>query len=146
MNETKTSARKIRRTSERIPMHARIQLRTADGKPAAPLARCTNVGLGGVRVVAAEGLAPGTCVTLDLQLPNGRTFRTQGRIAWLMTTLRPSLLGTPAGRDDDAIFGVAFEDASTEALLPIACLFAAREAERRRARRIRRRHSVWIHA
>jgi hypothetical protein len=146
MTGTKTATRKCLRNSERIPMHARLQLSTEDGKPAAPLARCTNVGLGGIRVIAAEGLAPGTRVHLDLQLPSGRVFHAQGRIAWLQTTLRPSLLSTPTGRDDDARFGVAFEDTSTEHLLPIARLFAAREAERNRARRIRRLHTLRIHA
>jgi len=146
MTGTTTATRKTRRTSERIPMHARLQLRTEDGKPAAPLARCTNVGLGGIRVIAAEGLAPGTRIHLDLQLPSGRQFHAQGRIAWLLTTLRPSLLSTPTGRDDDAVFGITFEDASPQDLLPIARLFAAREAERRRARRIRRLHTLRIHA
>ncbi len=147
MTKKKTATRKVRRSSERIPLHARLQLRTEDGKPAAPLARCTNVSLGGIRAIAAEGLAPGTRVHLDLQLPTGRMFHARGRISWLLTTLRPSLLSTPTGRDDDAIFGIAFEDNSTNDLLPIARLFAAREAERRRAHRIRRRHhTLRIHA
>lgn len=146
MNGIKTPTRKIRRSCERIPLHARLQVRTEDGKLAAPLARCTNVSLGGIRAIAAEGIAPGTRVHLDLQLPNGRMFHVHGRIAWLLTTLRPSLLSTPTGRDDDAIFGVVFEDASPEDLLPIARLFAAHEAERRRAHRIRRLHTLAIHA
>ena len=146
MAGTKTATRKIHRSSERIPMHARLRLRTEDGTPTAPLARCTNVSLGGIRAIAAQGLSPGTRIQVDLQLPNGRHFHTQGRIAWLLTTLRPSLLSTPTGRDDDAVFGITFEDASPQDLLPIARLFAVREAERRRARRIRRLHTLRIHA
>lgn len=146
MNGKRRAARKTRRSSERLPMHARVQLTTSDGKPAVPLARCINVSLGGIRVCAAEGLAPRTRVHLDLQLSSGRTFRAEGRIAWLMTTSRPSVLGTPTGKDDDAIFGIAFDGVSTEDLLPIARLLAAREAERNRARRIRRLHRLRIHA
>ena len=48
------------RASERIPLHARLHLTTTDGKPVAPLGRCTNISLGGLRVTAAEGLPPGT--------------------------------------------------------------------------------------
>jgi hypothetical protein len=130
---------------ERIPLHARLHLVTIDGKPVAPLGRCTNIGLGGLRVAAAEGLPPGTVLQIELQLPSGRWFRGRGRVAWLMTTLHPRLLGTPTGKDDDAKFGIAFNDMSPETLLPIARLLAARDAERRRARRIRRLHPR-IHA
>ena len=63
-----------------------------------------------------------------------------------MTTLRPSLFGTPTGRNDDASFGIAFDNISTEDLLPIARLLSARENERRHARRIRRLRHLRIHA
>lgn len=140
------SHRNPRRTAERIPLHARLQLRTVDGKPVAPLSRCTNIGLGGLRVSAAEGLAPGTPVQVSLKLPSGRLFETHGHVAWSRTTLHPSILGTPRGNDDDASFGIAFDDVSTQALLPIARLLVARDGERRRARRIRRLHGLPIHA
>ena len=134
------------RSAERIRLHARLNLTTVDGKPIAPLCRCTNISLGGLRVSAAEGVAPGTVVKVELELPYGRCFRTQGHVAWLMTTLHPRLLGTPTGRGDDASFGIAFDDISTESLLPVAHLFLSREDERRRARRIRRLHNLPIHA
>lgn len=134
------------RSAERIRLHARIHLTTLDGKPVAPLSRCTNISLGGLRATAAEGIRPGTVVQIDLQLPSGRSFQTRGRVAWLMTTLHPRLLGTPTGRDDDASFGIAFDDVSTQNMLPVARLFVAREDERRRARRIRRLHNLPIHA
>ncbi len=146
MNSARRQQRIQGRSGERIPLHGRLQLTTLSGKPIAPLSRCTNIGLGGLRVAAAEGAAPGTVVQLELQLPSGRSFRTRGRVAWLLTTLHPRQLGTPTGRDDDAIFGIAFDNLSTEALLPIARLFAVRGAERRRARRIRRLHRLPIHA
>ncbi len=138
--------RRHKRSGERIPLHAALHITTADGKPAAPLSRSTNIGLGGLCVTAAEGLALDTPVLLAMKLPSGRTFRARGRVAWLMTTLHHSLLSTPTGRDDDAIFGIAFDGTSTSSLLPIARLLAAREAERRRARRIQRIHSLRIHA
>jgi hypothetical protein len=134
------------RRGERIPLHSRLRLTTPDGKPVAPLARCTNIGLGGVRVTAAEGLAPLSVVDIELRLPSGRVFQARGHVAWLKLTLHPSLLGTPRGRDDDACFGIAFDEISTQSLMPIARLLVAREDERRRARRIRRIHSLRFHA
>lgn len=146
MDSTTRPHRKPGRHAERIPLHARLHLTTLDGKPIAPLGRCTNIGLGGLRVTAAEGVPPGTVVRVELRLPSGRLFRTRGHIAWSMTTLHPWRLSTPTGRDDDANFGIAFDDVSTQTLLPIACLLVARDAERRRARRIRRLHPLSIHA
>lgn len=145
MQALRKMTRRIRRGSERFPLHARLQLTSVDGKPVAPLSRCTDISLSGIRVSAAEGLAPGTMLLLSLELPSGRSFRGAGRVAWLITTLRPALLGTPTGRDDDAIFGIAFDGASTDDLLPIARLLVAREHERRRGRRIRRLHHLRIH-
>ena len=134
------------RSGERIPFHAPLQVATLCGRRVAPLARCTNLGLGGLRVAAAEGVEPGTRVDIELRLPSGRWLRLRGRVVWLRTTLHPVLLGTPTGRDDDACFGVAFEQTSAEERLPIARLLIAWEAEKRRARRIRRLHVRRIHA
>jgi hypothetical protein len=138
--------RRTGRSGDRIRLHSRLQLTTRDGKPIAPFACCTNIGLGGLRVTAAKGVPPGTIVQVEMRLPSGRSFKTRGHVVWLTTTLRPRLLGTPTGGDDDASFGIAFDDVSTQSLLPIACLFAARDAERGRARRIRRLHNLPIHA
>ena len=146
MNIRNRRNRKPGRSEERIRFYSRAHLTTLDGKPLAPLACCTNISLGGLRVTAAQGIPPGTPVQIELQLPSGALFKIRGRIAWLMTTLHPRLLGTPTGRDDDACFGIAFDDPSTQTMLPVARLFAARDAERRRARRIRRLHNLPIHA
>jgi hypothetical protein len=116
------------------------------GQPVAPLSRCLDIGLGGVRGVAARGVAPGTAVEIELRLPSGREFRCRGRVAWSKWTLHPELLGTPRGNDDDASFGIAFDHVSTQDLLPIARLLVARDDERRRVRRIRRLHGLPIHA
>jgi hypothetical protein len=134
------------RNASRLPLHASLFVTTLDGKPAAPLARCTDIGLGGLRVAAAEGLPPGTPVRITLRLPSGRIFTSLGHIAWLTQTLHPVLFGAPRGRDDDAIFGIAFDCASPSDLLPIARLFAARDQERARAHRIRRLRGYAIHA
>ncbi len=131
---------------ERMPMYARLHVSTLDGKPVAPLGRCTNISLGGLRVTAAEGMPPGTRLQIEVELPSGTVFRSRGRVTWSITTLHPGLFGTPTGKDDDAKFGVSFDDASPEALMPIARLFLAREDERRRTRRIRRLHPFSIHA
>jgi hypothetical protein len=143
---TTTRDRNIGQRGERIPLHARLRLTTPDGKAVAPLARCTNIGLGGMRVTAAEGLPPQSIVEVEVRLPSGRLFQTRGHVVWLKTTLHPSLLGTPRGRDDDASFGIAFDDLSTQSLMPIARMLVAREDERRRARRIRRLHAIPFHA
>ncbi len=134
------------RQGERISLHAKLSLRTLDGKPTAPLSRCTNIGLGGLRVSAAEGLPPGTPVRIELLLPSRRIFASLGRIAWSKQTLHLSLFGLPRGRDDDAHFGIAFDGTSPESLIPIARLFSARDDERARARRIRRLRGYSIHA
>jgi len=146
MKRTTRNTRTRSQREERIPLHARLQLRTLDGKPVAPLGRCTNISLGGLRVTAAEGVSPGTPVEIELKLPTGSTFHARGRVAWSMMTLHPSLFGSPTGRDDDARFGVAFDEESKRDLLPIARLLVARQDEKRRARRIRRLHVMRIHA
>ncbi len=130
------------RRSERIRVHAPIQLSTTDGRLLAPLAQCTEIGLGGVRVRTAHALAPGTALHLTVRLPRGPRIELAGRVAWSRQTIHPALFGAPRGCDDDADFGIAFVPASSEQLLPIARLFAARECERRRAHRIRRLHGL----
>jgi hypothetical protein len=123
-----------------------MSLKTLDGKPVAPLSRCTNIGIGGLRGYAALGLTPGTHVLLAVELPSGRVFEGRGRIAWCKTTLHPAIFGSPRGKDDDALFGIAFDDLSPEHLLPVARLLVSRQDQLRRARRIRRRHGLAIHA
>jgi hypothetical protein len=130
------------RATERLPLHAPLHVRTVDGKPAAPLARCTEIGLGGLRVSAAEGLAPGERVHVALRLPSGRIFAVDGVVAWSRQTLHLAIFGSPEGMDDDAAFGVAFAPNDADDLLPIARLFAARDGELRKARRIRRMHGL----
>ena len=134
------------RTSARLPMVAPIHVTTADGKPVAPLSRCTEIGLGGLRITAALGLRPGEPVHLVLRLPTGRRFEIDGRVVWSKQTLHPALFGSPTGRDDDADLGIAFDSVSEEALLPIARLFSAKDDERRRAQRLRRLHGLPLHA
>lgn len=134
------------RNSERIPICARLHIETLDGKPVTPLARCTNIGMGGLRGSAASGLTPHTRVQFSVELPYGRIFEGRGRVAWCRTTLHPALLGTPRGMEDDALFGIAFDDFSPEQLLPVARLLVARQDQRRRARRIRRLRGFSIHA
>ncbi len=130
----------------RIPLFARLSLTTLDGKPVAPLSRCTNIGIGGIRCTAAEGVAPGTNLFLAIELPSGHVFKGNGHVAWCKTTLHPALFGSPRGFDDDALFGIAFDGLSPDLLLPIARLLVAKQDERRRARRILRRHGFAIHA
>ena len=134
------------RGSDRIPFHALVHITTDDGKPAAPLARCTQIGLGGLRVYAAEGLPPRTRVRVSLRLAPGPLFTAEGHVAWSKQTIHPRLFGTPSERDDDALFGIAFDAPSPEVLLPIARLFDARDREKQRAHRIRRLHGLPIHA
>ena len=134
------------RVSERIPLFAMMSLTTLDGKQIAPRSRCTNIGTGGLRGCAALGVTPGTPVLLAVELPNGRIFEGRGRIAWCKTTLHPAIFGSPRGMDDDALFGIAFDDLPPEKLLPVARLLVSRQEQLRRARRIRRRHGFAIHA
>lgn len=134
------------RATARLPLAAPVHVTTEAGKAVAPLARCTEIGLGGLRITAAEGLAPGEAVHIALRLPSGRIFEIDGRVAWSRQTLHPALFGSPTGRDDDAHLGIAFAAVPEEALLPIARLFTARDRERQRARRIRRLHGLPLHA
>ena len=134
------------RRCERMRLYAAIQLTTSDGKPAAPLSRCVEIGMGGVRVVAADGLAPGTRVHVALRMPRGARIEIDGHVAWSRQTIHPSLFGSPRGAPDDALLGVAFDVVHDDRLMPIARLLAAREHQRRRARRIRRIYGLPIHA
>ena len=131
-----------KRGGDRVPLHTRIALIGDDGQPLLDGAICTNIGLGGVCVRAAEGIDPGTRVQIELRLTDGRLFSSQGQVCWSKVTLYPALLTTPKGTPDDAWFGISFDGASTQDLLPIARLMVAREDSRRRARRIRRLHGV----
>lgn len=134
------------RGTERLRLQAALRIVTLDGAPAAPLARCVEIGLGGLRAVAAKGLAPGERVHVAVRLPSGRVFEIDGRVAWSRQTLHPRLFGSPRGRDDDADFGIAFDVAAPEEMLPIARLFTTRDRERQRARRIGRLHGLPIRA
>lgn len=134
------------RHGERIPLRGPLRIRTLEGHSAAPVARVLDIGLGGLRVVAASVLPPGTRVVVDLTLPSGRRFASRGHVAWSRQTLHPALFGTPRGMDDDGQFGIAFDDATPERLLPIARMIAARHDERRRARKMLRARGVAIRA
>ena len=103
----------MRRRGERIPLVTRVEIRTADDVLFDGQACCTNIGLGGLRVTARRGLAPGTRVYASLRLPSGRCFDGEGRVAWLHTTVHPALLGAPRGSRDEACFGIAFDGLST---------------------------------
>ncbi len=146
MARTIRQHRRSPRTSERVPLHARLQITSFDGKPIAPLSRCTKIGIGGLQGCAASGVPPGTRVLVAVQLPSGRVFEARGQVAWAKTTLHPALFGTPRGRDDDALFGIKFDDLSPDDLLPIARLLAARDRQLRRARQIRNLRPLPIRA
>lgn len=136
-------AREIsKRGGDRIPLFNRIRLTTEDGRAVAEGATCTNIGLGGLCVHAASGVDPGTPVVIEVPLFGDRSFRCRGHVRWSRVTLHPELLGTPKGSPDDASFGICFDGASTQDLLPIARLMVAREDAKRRARRIRRLHGL----
>ena len=134
------------RATARLPLCTPIHVTTEDGKPVAPLARCIEIGLGGLRLTAAEGLPPGERVIVALRLPSGRLFVISGRVAWSKQTLHPALFGSTAGQGDDAALGIAFDPLPEDVLLPVARLFAARDREVRRAHRLRRLHGLPLHA
>jgi hypothetical protein len=146
MRKATRRAPRSTRNGERITWHAPLVLHDAQDHPLALEAETRDIGLGGVRVVAARALAPGTRVRLALRLASGRLFESRGHVAWARTTLHPCLLGSPKGIRDDALFGVAFDGLSTEALLPIARLLVARQDQKRRVRRIQRLHGLPIFA
>ena len=138
--QEKTSSR---RGGDRVPLSTRILIEGRDGSPLlVGHALCTNIGLGGLCVQAAEVLSPGTRVRIGLRLAGDREFTCEGTVCWSKITLHPALLGTPKGIPDDGCFGVRFDGASTQELLPIARLMVAREDARRRGRRIRRLHGL----
>ncbi|MBK7947180.1 MAG: PilZ domain-containing protein [Deltaproteobacteria bacterium] len=137
--QEKTSSR---RGGDRVPLAARIAIAGRDGRPLLEAALCTNIGLGGLCVHATEVLAPGTPVRIEIRLTGDRAFACEGTVCWSKITLHPALLGTPKGIPDDGCFGVRFDGASTQDLLPIARLMVAREDARRRARRMRRLHGL----
>lgn len=131
-----------RRGGDRIPLLAQISVRTETGEPLVDGATCTNIGLGGLCVRAADEVRPGTPVRIELRLAGGRRFASHGHVCWSRVTLHPALFGTPRGTPEDACFGIRFDGTSIQDLLPIARLLAARDDERRRATRIRRLHGL----
>ena len=146
MSSTIRTNRTDSRRSERMALYARIQVTTDDGKPTSPFAICTEIGLGGLRVSAEEGLPPGTRIQLAVRLPSEQIFESTGWVEWSRQTLHPTLFASPRGKVDAAEFGIVFDRRQPEELLPIARLFSARERERLRARRIRRRQDLPIDA
>jgi len=130
------------RSGERIAWRTPLLLLDPHEGSLALDAETRDIGLGGLRANAARALAPGTRVRIRLRFPSGRPFESSGHIAWARTTLHPPLFGSPKGVRDDALFGVAFDDPSTEALLPIARLILARQDRRRRPHRIQRLHGL----
>jgi hypothetical protein len=146
MAQVDLGTRISKRGGDRVPLFTRIVLSADDGRLLLDGATCINIGLGGLCVRAAQGLDPGTSLTLELRLVGGRSFRCRGHVCWSRITLHPELLGTPKGTPEDASFGICFDGASTQDLLPIARLMVAREDSRRRARRIRRLHGFPVRA
>ena len=134
------------RRTERVALRAHLRVRDADGRSIAPLARCLDIGLGGLRAVAASGPAPGAEVVVELRLASGRRLAIAGCVAWTRETLHLPLFGAPRGSDDDAVFGITFHEEDPAALLPIARLLAVRHDERRRARRVQALRGAVIHA
>ncbi|MBY0399380.1 PilZ domain-containing protein [Myxococcota bacterium] len=133
--QEKTSSR---RSGDRVPIASRIAIAGRDGTPLLEEAVCSNTGLGGLCVRAIAVLDPGTPVRVELRLAGERSFVCEGTVCWSKITLHPALLATPKGSPDEACFGIRFDGASTQDLLPIARLLVAREDARRRARRMRR--------
>ena len=125
---------------------AGISVVDATGSSVAPLARCVELGMGGLRVVAAAGPGPGTPVRVELPLLTGNRLAIDGRVAWSRETLHLPLFGSPRGRYDDAVFGIAFTTNDPLDLAPIARLLAVRAHQRVRAGRLRRARSRLIHA
>jgi len=146
MQQAILGTRPSKRGGDRISLSTPIRLTGDDGRSLLEGAVCTNIGLGGVCVLAAEALDPGTLVRLELRLVGGRSFSCHGHVCWSRVTLHPALFGTPKGNQDDARFGICFDAASTQDLLPIARLLVAREDSSRRARRLHRLHGFPVRA
>ena len=67
-----SSTDKPGRTTQRAPLHALVELTNGTGERLAPLARCTEIGLGGLRVVAPhEGCSRAHESHLRIRLPGG---------------------------------------------------------------------------
>lgn len=126
------------RAHARLPICVPIEIRTLDGVQRCHGAFCREIGFGGLRIAAMDTLPPQTPLRVDLTLPSGRRLVVQGRVAWSKQNLRPALFGAPVAHDDDGAFGIVFDQVQNEPLLPIARLFAARDQERARARRLQR--------
>jgi hypothetical protein len=146
MAQGKLATDESKRGGDRIPLFSRILLTTDDGEALVDGATCTNIGLGGLCVHAASAPDPGTPLVLEVRLVGDRSFRCRGHVCWSRVTLHPELFGTPKGTAEDAHFGICFDGASTQDLLPIARLMVAREDARRRAGRIRRLHGLPVRA
>lgn len=136
------SSRMRRRAHDRLRFRAALEITSPSGTRLTNDARCTEIGLGGLRASASHGLPPGTPVRVSLRLRSGRHWTTHGRVAWCQQTIRPALFGSPRTHEDDASFGIEFQGGRQEDTLAIARLLVARDHERGKARRLRRRFGL----
>ena len=113
---------------ERISLRTRMRIETLAGERLAPLAECREIGLSGLRATAAEGIPPGTEVHLQIDLPAGRRFETQGWVTGCCTTLHLAPFGSRRGFEDDATFEIEFSERDPETLWPIATLLVNRRS------------------
>ena len=105
------------RREKRVPVKVTIRISTIDpetdpstGKPyfRSSEETCSDVSRGGTFVVTHEPIAPGRRLLLELDIPDGPSIQTMGRVAWTRTVAEPS------GDDPGSGFGIEFMGGSPE--------------------------------
>jgi Tfp pilus assembly protein PilZ len=125
------------RRHTRVPIRMAVRISTIDpeldpetGKPYFRTSEetCANVSRGGAFVVTPEPIAPGRRLLLELEMPEGRTVQTIGRVAWVKITM------SPPGKKPAAGIGVEFLGGSPEQLSALETFLSKASRRRRSAR------------
>lgn len=69
---------------------------------------CTNLSLGGIRLVGREPIAPGRHLRVQLVLPDGRHVSFSGRVAWSRTTVSPEVFCSVRSPETECCLGLGF--------------------------------------
>jgi Tfp pilus assembly protein PilZ len=107
------------RPERRVPVKVTIRISTIDPETDPTTGRpyfrsseetCSDVSRGGTFVTSHEPIAPGRRLLLELDIPDGPSIQTVGRVAWTRTVVDPS------GEKSGSGFGIEFMGGAPEHL------------------------------
>ena len=123
------------RRHERVPVEVSVRISTIDPEIDPTTGKlyfrsseetCANVSRGGTFVQTRDPIEPGRRILLEIDIPDGPSIQTIGRVAWTRTVMEPSGESTRSG------FGIEFTGGAPEQLSQLE-EFLGRKERRRRA-------------